>query len=75
MKLVLLIGFMAVNGLTNTYAQARQETTGADLIVHNARIFTGNPAQPAASALAVKNGRIYSVGTDAEVLGLKTANT
>lgn len=74
-KLILLIGFMVVNGLTNVHAQARQEAPGADLIVHNAKIFTGNPAQPAASALAVKSGRIYSVGTDAEVLGLKNANT
>lgn len=45
------------------------------MIVHNALIFTGNSAQPAASALAVKSGRIYSVGTDAEVLSLKNANT
>ena len=66
---------MVVNGLTSAHAQDRQEAPGADLIVHNAKIFTGNPAQPAASALAVKGGRIYSVGTDAEVLGLKNANT
>ena len=75
MKLILVIGFMVVNGLTNAHAQAKQETPGADLIVHNAKIFTGNRAQPEASAVAVKNGRIYSVGTDAEVLGLKNANT
>jgi predicted amidohydrolase YtcJ len=74
-KLILLIGFMVMNGLANIHAQARQEAPGADLIVHNAKIFTGNPGQPAASALAVKNGRIYSVGTDAEMLGLKNANT
>jgi predicted amidohydrolase YtcJ len=74
-KLVLLIGFVLVNGLINAQAQARQEAPGADLIVHNAKIFTGNPAQPEASALAVKSGRIYSVGTDAEVLGLKNAET
>jgi predicted amidohydrolase YtcJ len=74
-KSILLIGFMLVNGLTIVHAQARQDAPGADLIVHNAKIFTGNPAQPAASALAVKGGRIYSVGTDAEVLGLKNANT
>jgi hypothetical protein len=66
---------MAVYGLTNAHAQARQDAPGADLIVHNARIFTGNPAQQEATALAVKNGRIYSVGTDAEVLELKNANT
>lgn len=74
-KLMLLIGCMVMYGLTSAYAQARQEAPGADLIVHNAKIFTGNPAQAAASALAVKNGRIYSVGTDAEVLGLKNAGT
>lgn len=71
----LLIAFVAVYGLTSAQAQAKQDAPGADLIVHNARIYTGNPAQPEASALAVKNGRIYSVGTDAEVLGLKNADT
>lgn len=71
----LLIAFMAVCGLSNAHAQAGQDVPGADLIVHNARIFTGNRAQPEASALAVKAGRIYAVGTDAEVLGLKNAST
>jgi len=66
---------MVVNGLATVHAQARPEAQGADLIVHNAKIHTGNPGQPAASAVAVKNGRIYSVGTDAEILGLKNANT
>jgi predicted amidohydrolase YtcJ len=71
----LLIAFMAVCGLTSAHPQVKPEAPGADLIVHNAKIYTGNPAQPEASALAVKNGRIYSVGTDAEVLGLKNAST
>lgn len=75
MKSILLIGLVVASGLTNAYAQVRQEPPGADLIVHNALIHTGNAAQPAASALAVKSGRIYAVGTDAEVLGLKNANT
>lgn len=74
-KLLLLIGLMVAHGLTTAHAQTKQEAPGADLIVHNAKIYTGNAAQPAASALAVKNGRIYSVGTDAEMLALKTANT
>jgi predicted amidohydrolase YtcJ len=74
-KSILLIGFLVVTGLTNAHAQAKQEAPGADLIVHNARIFTGNPGQPEATALAVKNGRIYSVGTEAEVLELKNAST
>lgn len=75
MKSILLMAFMVANGLAGTHAQEVQDAPGADLIVHNARIFTGNPAQPAASALAVKNGRIHAVGTDAEVLALKKAGT
>lgn len=48
---------------------------GADLIVFNAEIFTGHLAQPAASALAVRKGRIYAVGTDVEILDLKNAGS
>ncbi len=48
---------------------------GADLIVFNADVFTGHLAQPSATALAVKKGRIYAVGTDAEILGLKNSNS
>lgn len=75
MKLLLLIGFIVANALANAQAQVQQAAPGPDLIVHNAKIFTGNPAQPEASAVAVKNGRIYSVGTDAEILGLKNPST
>ena len=75
MRSVLLIGLIVANTLATAHAQGRKEAPGADLIVHNAKIFTGNVAQPAASAVAVKNGRIYSVGTDAEVLSLRTADT
>ncbi len=55
--------------------QNPEHHSGADMIVFNAEIFTGNLAQPKASALAVKKGRIYSVGTDADILELKDANT
>lgn len=75
MKSILLIGLLALGSLISVRAQTLPETSGADLIVYNAKIFTGNPSQPAASALAVKDGRIYSVGTDTEVLSLKSANT
>jgi hypothetical protein len=45
--------------------QSNDELVGADLIVYNAKIATQNLAQPEASALAVKRGRIYAVGSDA----------
>jgi predicted amidohydrolase YtcJ len=56
-------------------AQSNDLFVGADLIVHNAKITTQNLAQPEASAMAVKGGRIYSVGSDAEILSLKDDNT
>ena len=48
---------------------------GADLIVHNAKVTTQDLAQPQASALAVKRGRIYAVGSDSEILSLKDGDT
>lgn len=69
------IVFVAFFCVSSVNAQPAQEPPGADLIVHNARIYTGNRAQPEASALAVKNGRIYSVGPDADVLSLKNSKT
>jgi predicted amidohydrolase YtcJ len=56
-------------------AQSNQSSVGADLIVFNAKITTGSLSQPEASALAVKRGRIYAVGTDADILSLKDNNT
>jgi predicted amidohydrolase YtcJ len=40
----------------------------ADLIVRNAHIWTVNPKQPQADALAVLNGRFVAVGSEAAVM-------
>jgi hypothetical protein len=69
------IALLAILCTSNVHAQSMQALPGADLIVLNAKIVTGNLAQSEASALAVKNGRIYSVGTDTEIRGLKDSNT
>jgi predicted amidohydrolase YtcJ len=45
----------------------------ADLVVTNARITTLNPAQPQASALAVKDGQLVAVGDAAVVVALAGA--
>ena len=48
----------------------------ADLVLVSAKIWTGNPASPAAEALAVQNGRIVAVGSNADIekwKGPKTA--
>jgi predicted amidohydrolase YtcJ len=67
---------IAAAALLSTAAPASaQAFPGADLIVFNAKITTGNRARPEASALAVKAGRIYSVGSDRDILDLKNAST
>lgn len=40
------------------------------LIIHNARIKTLDPAQPTATAIAIKSGRVIAVGSDGDVLNL-----
>jgi predicted amidohydrolase YtcJ len=47
----------------------------ADLILHNAKVYTAEPGQPLQQAVAVENGKILAVGADAQVLRLKTAAT
>jgi predicted amidohydrolase YtcJ len=40
------------------------------LILYNARIYTLDPSQPIASALAIENGYILAVGSDSDILAL-----
>jgi predicted amidohydrolase YtcJ len=49
--------------------------SGADLIVHNARIATLDGARPEATALAIRNGRFTMVGNDADVEAQRSART
>ncbi|MCS7061353.1 MAG: amidohydrolase [Anaerolineae bacterium] len=45
-----------------------------NLILYNANIYTVNPAQPRATALAVANDRILAVGHDAEIRAVQLPN-
>jgi predicted amidohydrolase YtcJ len=47
---------------------ASDSLPAADLIIHRARIWTVNPQQPEADALAVLNGRFVAVGSEAAVM-------
>lgn len=47
----------------------------ADLVVRNARIWTGESAQAQAEALAVRDGLFVRVGSNDEIAGLIGANT
>jgi predicted amidohydrolase YtcJ len=46
-----------------------------DLIVHNARVYTSDPAQPRAEAFAVRNGRFAAVGSSSDVRNLAGPGT
>lgn len=47
----------------------------AELIVHNARITTLDPAAPHSTALAVSGGMVIDVGGDATILARRTPDT
>ncbi|KAF1686709.1 amidohydrolase [Pseudoxanthomonas broegbernensis] len=47
----------------------------ADLLLGNARVYTVDPARPWAQAVAVRDGRIVAVGSDAELARWKGAAT
>jgi len=46
-----------------------------DLIIHNARVFTADPAHRWAEAVAIRGDRIVAVGTNAEVTALAEYKT
>ena len=48
-------------------ACARSPWPGADLVITHANIWTGDPAQPSAAAVAIVGDRIVAVGSDAEI--------
>jgi len=46
-----------------------------DLILHGGKVYTAEPGQSLQQAVAVENGRILAVGSDAQILKLKQAGT
>jgi predicted amidohydrolase YtcJ len=44
-----------------------------DLVLHSGRVFTGTELHPTATAVAITDGRIAAIGTDAEVRALGAA--
>ena len=47
------------------------QTPPADLIFHNAKIYTADDARPRAEAIAIRGDRIAAVGSSADVLKMK----
>ncbi|MBD2714256.1 amidohydrolase [Microvirga sp. STR05] len=58
--------------MISTGARAQQP---ADIVLLNGKIFTADPAQPTAQALAIRGERIVAVGTTAEITKLAGPKT
>lgn len=54
---------------------AAEEGLMADMVLVNGKIFTVNPAQPWAQAVAVRDGRFVAVGNDEEIRKLAGKDT
>ncbi len=67
----LLLTALVVAAMAAPSAQA----PSADVILHNAKIYTADDAAPRAEAIAIRGDRIAAVGTSADVLKLKGAAT
>lgn len=55
--------------------RGEESAQAPDLIIHNARITTLDPAQPSAQAIAIRSGTIMKVGSTDQILPLRGAGT
>ena len=46
-----------------------------DVVLHNGKVWTGDASNPSATAIAIADGRIEAVGTDADILKLAGSGT
>ena len=65
---------MGAVGLT-IFNGCSSQGTKADLVLHNANIFTSNPDFPKAEAIAISNGKVVAVGSNDDIMGLSGAST
>jgi hypothetical protein len=66
---------LAVVAIASFAALSAQAPPPVDLIVHNANIYTVDPARPTAQAIAIRGNRIAAVAGDAAVLRLRASST
>jgi predicted amidohydrolase YtcJ len=53
----------------------RLQRADPDVILYNGRVYSGQPENPEAAAIAIRDGRILAVGADREVLALAGRQT
>src|SRR5262249_60408443 len=62
-------------GALSAFSLFPLEEEKPDLILHNANIYTMNPKEPRAQAVAVSRGRIIGIGSNPDVLNLASAGS
>lgn len=67
--------FLGTIGILSAYPLVGFGQTEPELILYNGSIFTVDSANPQAQAVAIADGRLIAVGTDADVLRLATGRT
>lgn len=67
--------FVSLQVIALAVVAVAQVKPTADLIITNAKVWTGDNAHPQAQAVAVFGGRILAVGSSAEIEKLRAADT
>jgi predicted amidohydrolase YtcJ len=77
MRMIAMRGFLSLMAMLvpGAAAFAQAPVTDADLIVRNARIWTGDSTQRIAQALAVRGERLIAVGTNAQIEAHRSPRT
>lgn len=74
-NLKIILNILMIMGLYLMSFSCHIESQKADLIITDAKIWTGNMNQPWATAIAVQSDTIMAVGSNEEILKLKGGNT
>jgi predicted amidohydrolase YtcJ len=61
--------------MASSLPESSASPEAADLVLLSAKVWTGDPARPEATALAARGGRLVAVGSDAEVGKLRGPRT
>ena len=73
----LVVGIVAATLIAGLIVRAQRDDSDGpiDLIVHNAVVFTGNPSEKPAEALAVRANQILEVGSNREIVRMQRPQT
>ena len=71
----LLAAVAAVSLFVKAVAQEKTNTVSADTLIVHARVYTENPKQPWAQALAIRGDKIVAIGSEGDVAAYRGPDT